>query len=372
MIPSSILRTASRSSQQRPDEVRDLGPRVREERGWLGGPVEALRRQQVSILPTLRRLGPNGRFLGVGRSKRPATTSGNWLDPTIHVWELASGQEVATLEVAYQETNLQGLDLLAGRPAAGLRQRERRLDNRRHGWGLGPRHGPRVAAIRGPPGEGKRRRLLPGRPDGHLGQRGRHGDGLGRLRLDRPSPARRADDGRGDRSPMGRAGRPGCQGGLPRRVDAERPIGRALPPRSASVTHRLPRVSAYGVRSRCWNGSPRPRPERSSNTCRMATRPPSRPEKPDPPSPAVPALPVAGRKDIARDVSLPRSRCRRRRHGMWAGARHDLGEETEQSLAEERQRERLGASAGQDRVVGTARAFPGVDASSSPAAVGSG
>ena len=54
---------------------------------------------------------PDGRFLGVCSEKNPDDKGR--LDPTIHVWELASGREVATLK-SHQETDFQCLAFSPG------------------------------------------------------------------------------------------------------------------------------------------------------------------------------------------------------------------------------------------------------------------
>ena len=62
--------------------------------------------------------------------------------------------------------------------------RSLRADQRSDGPRLGPHHRPRAAAVRGASRSGQRRRLHARRPLDRLGQRGRHGPGLGRFRLE--------------------------------------------------------------------------------------------------------------------------------------------------------------------------------------------
>ncbi len=123
-------------------------------------------------------LSPDGRYLATGGLVAHSREID--ADPSIHLWELASGQEVATLRGAQGEHP--GPGLLPGQPMAGLVQRGKCVERRPDGPDLGRGHGARAAPIPRTPGSGQRRRLHAGRPLGRLRQRRLYGAGLGCLR----------------------------------------------------------------------------------------------------------------------------------------------------------------------------------------------
>ena len=123
-------------------------------------------------------LSPDGRLLATGGyvARDPEEPS----DPAIRIWDLASGREVATMQGHEKSTLCLAFSPDGRRLASGSGDRWSAGDHDRPD--LGRRHRPRAAPVRRTPGDGQRRRLHARRPLGRLGQRGRHGPGLGHFR----------------------------------------------------------------------------------------------------------------------------------------------------------------------------------------------